>query len=334
MHSLCLLPDGEGSSKTTNFLTANSDNQTIGNGGRGHPQSPHVKQRNQYLLVAQDYFSKWPFAIALPDQKAATIVRVLGDQVFTMVGPPCKAFGVEKSHTTLYHPMGDGLVERMNHSLLSLLRTLTERQNDWEDYLQLLLFAYRTSQHSVTKLSPYEVLFGRNPPSLQLPLPSTLTPPDPGDYSCQLQHKLMEMWEMVEANMTEAAERQRKNYPGQNMATYVVGQKVLLDDPARGKLDPHWTGSWEVISVKGPLTLELQMGSKKRIVHVNQVRPLLVGDADRSSPLRRWLPPFFTHHESSVPAQDSETTQNSETAQDTQVSENPVGHHHTVTRSG
>ena len=238
MHSLCLLPDGEGSSKTTNFLTANSDNQTIGNGGRGHPQSPHVKQRNQYFLVAQDYFSKWPFAIALPDRKAATIVRVLGDQVFTMVGPPRrlhldqgrkfeshilselrKAFGVEKSHTTLYHPMGDGLVERMNHSLLSLLRTLTERQNDWEDYLQLLLFAYRTSQHSVTKLSPYEVLFGRNPPSLQLPLPSTLTPPDPGDYSCQLQHKLMEMWEMVEANMTEAAERQKKNYPGQNMAT-------------------------------------------------------------------------------------------------------------------
>ena len=249
---------------------------------------PMSSKGNQYLLVAQDYFSKWPFAIALPDQKAATIVRVLGDQVFTMVGPPQrlhldqgrnfeshilselhKAFKVEKSHTTPYHPMGDGLVERMNHSLLSLLRTLTERQNDWKDYLQLLLFAYRTSQHSVTKLSPYEVLFGWNPPSLQLPLPSSLTPPDPGDYSCQLQHKLMEMWEMVEANMTEAAERQKKNYPGQNMATYVVGQKVLLDDPAKGKLDPHWTGSWEVISVKGPLTLELQIGSTKRIVYVN-----------------------------------------------------------------
>ena len=45
---------------------------------------------------------------------------------------------------------------------------------------------------------PYEVLFGQNPPSLQLPLPSTSTPPDPGDYSCQLRQKLMEMWEMVD----------------------------------------------------------------------------------------------------------------------------------------
>ena len=138
-----------------------------------------------------------------------TIVRVLRDPVFTMVGPPrrlhldqgrnfeshilselCKAFKVEKSHTTPYHPMamGDGLVKQMNRSLLSLLRTLTERQYDREDYQQLLLFAYQTSQHSITKSYPYDELFGWNPPSLQLPLPSTSIPPDPGDYGCQLQY--------------------------------------------------------------------------------------------------------------------------------------------------
>ena len=101
----------------------------------------------------------------------------------------CKVFGVEKSHTTPYHLMGDGLVKQINHSLLSLLRTLTERQFEWEDYLQLLLFVYRISQHSITKLSPYKMLFGRNPPSLQLPLPPTSTPPDPSDYSCQVRQK-------------------------------------------------------------------------------------------------------------------------------------------------
>ena len=49
---------------------------------------PMSSRGNQYLLVAQDYFSKWPFVVALPDQKAATIVTALRDQVFTMVGPP------------------------------------------------------------------------------------------------------------------------------------------------------------------------------------------------------------------------------------------------------
>ena len=42
---------------------------------------------NQYLLAIQDYFSKWPFAIPLPDQKAERIVQVLKDQAFTLVGP-------------------------------------------------------------------------------------------------------------------------------------------------------------------------------------------------------------------------------------------------------
>ena len=109
----------------------------------------------------------------------------------------CKAFWVEKSHMTPYHPMGGALVEWMNCSLLNLLRTLTKKQANWEDYLQLLFFEYQTSQHSITKLSSYEVLFGQNPTSLQLPLPSTSTSPGPGDYSCQLQQKLIESWDMV-----------------------------------------------------------------------------------------------------------------------------------------
>ena len=84
---------------------------------------PMSVRGNQYLLVVQDHFSKWPFAKAIPDQKAERIVQILKDDVFTLVGPPqrlssdqgwnfesrilgdlCKAFGVTKSHTTPYHP--------------------------------------------------------------------------------------------------------------------------------------------------------------------------------------------------------------------------------------
>ena len=140
---------------------------------------------NQYLLVIQDYFSKWPFAIPLPDQKAERIVQLLKDQVFTLVGPPhwlhsdqrrnfesyilselCKAFSVTKSHTTPYHPVGDGLVECMNRSLLNLLCALVKTESDWEEHVQLLLFVYRTTKYSTTKLSPYEILFGHNPAPL------------------------------------------------------------------------------------------------------------------------------------------------------------------------
>lgn len=45
-------------------------------------------QGNQYILVAQDYFSKWPFAWPMTDQKAERIIKILRDHVFTVVGPP------------------------------------------------------------------------------------------------------------------------------------------------------------------------------------------------------------------------------------------------------
>jgi len=127
------------------------------------------------------------------DQKAERIIQILKDEVFTVVGPPqklhsdqgcnfesrllgdlCKVFGVKKSHTTPYHPVGDGLMERINWSLLSLLWTYVEKENLWEEHLQLLLFIYRTTKHSSTGFSPFEVLFGgSNPPLQQIPNIST-----------------------------------------------------------------------------------------------------------------------------------------------------------------
>ena len=44
----------------------------------------------QYILVVQDYFSKWHFAFAMTDQKADRIVQLLKDNVFALVGLPTK----------------------------------------------------------------------------------------------------------------------------------------------------------------------------------------------------------------------------------------------------
>ena len=275
---------------------------------------PMSSRGNQYLLVIQDYFSKWPFAIPLPDQKAERIVQALKDQVFTLVGPPrrlhsdqgrnfesyillelCKAFGVTKSHTTPYHPMGDGLVERMNRSLLNLLRALVQTESDWEEHVQLLLFVYRTTKHSTTKLSPYEILFGQNPAPLHFPTPPINTVHDPHDYSSQLQRKLLELKELVEANIVEATSKQTEYYKGHEPVKLSVGQQVLLDDPTKGKLDPRWTGPWEVEEFKEPSTVKIRMGTSTRTVHINRTRPLLQGEVDDTPVAKAWSPPNFHH---------------------------------------
>ena len=89
---------------------------------------PVSSNNNRYLLVVQDYFTKWADARPLPDQTASRITTELVD-LFTTYGVPeivhsgqgrnfksasiqqvLKAFGVKKTRTTAYHPQGDGMV--------------------------------------------------------------------------------------------------------------------------------------------------------------------------------------------------------------------------------
>ena len=282
---------------------------------------PMSRQGNQYMLVVQDYFSKWPFAVPLSDQTANKIVQALKDQVFTLVGPPqrlhsdqgrnfesqilselCKAFGVTKSRTTPYHPMGDGLVERMNRSILNMLRGLVDKEGDWEEHLQLLLYLYRTTKHATTGLSPHEILFGSNPTPLNLPTADTVSHRDPHNYSSQLQGRLLELKELVECNTVEAATRQQQNYGGNEQVSLQVGQEVLLDNPTKGKLDPRWTGPWTVRELKGPLNVRIEMNGKERVVHVNRLRPLLRPDVRSKNSEGQWGPPLFQYYCDDRPA--------------------------------
>ena len=81
-------------------------------------QVPLLTNNNRYLLVLQDYFTKWADAVPLPDQTASRITTAL-IKFFCTYGPPqiihsdqgrnfestifkqvLEAFGVRKSRTT------------------------------------------------------------------------------------------------------------------------------------------------------------------------------------------------------------------------------------------
>ena len=59
------------------------------------------------------------------------------------------------------------MVERFNRILLQLLRAYVASESDWKMYLPQVLYAYRTACHSNTGVSPYLLLYGRDPPVLQ-----------------------------------------------------------------------------------------------------------------------------------------------------------------------
>ena len=64
--------------------------------------------------------------------------------------------------TTAYHPQANGLDERFNQTIQSMLvKFCQERKDMWDEHLDTCTFGYNTSRHDSTKFTPFELMFGR-----------------------------------------------------------------------------------------------------------------------------------------------------------------------------
>ena len=67
---------------------------------------PKTEKGNRYVLVMQDFLTKWPFVFPMPDQKTTRIVRLLVDEVIPLFGVP-EALLSDRGTNLLSHLMRD-----------------------------------------------------------------------------------------------------------------------------------------------------------------------------------------------------------------------------------
>ena len=76
----------------------------------------------------------------------------------------CDLYGVQKLRTSPYHAQTNGQVEHMNQTIIRMIRKLEEdKKACWSEHLPELLLAYNATRSTVTRYSPYYLLFGRRP---------------------------------------------------------------------------------------------------------------------------------------------------------------------------
>ena len=151
-----------------------------------------------------------------------------------------------------------------------MLRAYVDTQDDWERHLLLVLYAYRTAVHASTGVSPFMLMFGRQPQFTDM-LPHTGF--DPGSYQAHLQEKFAPLRDFVDSKATQAAQQQTTSYDLRSTTrVFNVKYPLWLSLQNVGKLDPRWEGKWHVSRVINPINLEITNGVKTKVVHVNHLQ--------------------------------------------------------------
>ena len=221
------------------------------------------------ILVITDHFTRFAVAIPTKNQTAKTTADALYKEFIVRYGIPdrihsdqganfesqlirelCQVMGIKKSRTSIYHPAGNGMTERFNRTLLSMLGTLeTEKKKNWKQFVAPLVHAYNCIKHESTGYSPYSLLFGREP---RLPVDVAFginkdhdSASSYTDYVSELQKTIKEAFDKVHINAEKSREKQKCNYDLKAQAAKLaVGDRVLLkilSHDGKHKLADKWS---------------------------------------------------------------------------------------------
>lgn len=266
---------------------------------------------NTCALVIVDQLTRWAEAYPMKNEKAELIAKIYLTQFILRYGVPREVVtdqganflsdlmealyrltGSKKLRTTAYHPQSNGVVERFNSTLRTLLKkNMALHQRDWDEWVPWALFTYRTSLHSSLQDTPFFMFLGRDAylhEDLYLPTPPTLIR-TVEDYKHELLCNMLNHWERAKVNISGSLEKMKERC---DIAAYIkdfqVGDIVMRDiskfpppPDTMLKMRPRYDGPYRIIEVKSPQNVCLSpfygpTGPSKPI-HVDRLRLLPPG---------------------------------------------------------
>ena len=291
---------------------------------------PRDKHGNTGIWVCIDRASKW--MVAVPCKESITAeqsARLFHDHVFKHFGLPkslvsdrdprftshfwkslFRLCGTELNMSTADHPESDGQTERGNRVIEDVLRSFAHnRARTWSSLLPSVEFAYNTSVHASTGLTPFYVNYLRNPR-----LPSLVGLPhfsgEGLDMPARTVNSVRAFVELrqsiilqVRENIATAQAKQavQANKKGRkNMNSFNLNDEVLLHESAvpkgvlgNPKLQRPWLGPFPIKEIVSRTTYKLDLPESWKIhptFYVGKLKRFLP-PSDPTSPTPLSAPP-------------------------------------------
>lgn len=273
------------------------------------------------IMVITDRLTKW--AIFKPLTKSVSsreIAEVLLQEVVLQYGVPrfivsdrdpkfvnsiweefAKRLEITCGFSTAYNPQSDGQVERLNKTMVEMLRTYVKDRPGWVKYLPLAAFAYNTTYQVAIGCSPFVALRGYKERFSGFYNPKWDKPEyfiRKGDTVRQNAHRAMvsylrEMEDkltMIRDSVAEAQDRQSVYYNGRHreLEEFRAGDKVLIHKNAYVKSNAGrkfhymWFGPFEVVRMVGTQSVEIKRselsGKRHNVFNVRAVKRYISTD--------------------------------------------------------
>lgn len=207
--------------------------------------------------------------------------------------------GTKLRMSSAYHPQSDGQTEVVNKVLQQYLRCFVHTHpKKWGSYLHWAEWHYNTAIHSSTGKTPFEVVYGKKPPSLPQYIQgtSTLEAID-SEYTNR-----DEMLGMLKRKLLKAQEAMKLQADKRRLEhTFKVGDKVFIklrpyrqtSLPAQRnhKMSKRYYGPFKLLKQIGEVAFEVELPTTTKIhpvFHVSQLKPCYA-DSEASFD----LPPYF-----------------------------------------
>ena len=250
-----------------------------------------TKRGNNYIITAIDYATRWLVAKAVVHANEETVIQFVYSDIIVNYGVPSeiltergKAFlgsGVEEVvrkyqihhlKTTPYHPQTNGMVERVHSILNHSIRTLTLENDRWDECLEQAVFGIRIRKHAVTKISPFELVYGQEvrlpvdlefPARLRVPLDEQEREEALLDYNAYNLGRLGQ--DRAAAYLRSVAQAKKMVRTSGISYKYDVGHYVKMRRHQRSKFEPYWSGPYVIAELGFPGTYWLIKANGQRL---------------------------------------------------------------------